>query len=51
VKDENAAERKRALDGWWAPRFLGFFLSEWQSPFLNLFLDQPPVTQSRWAAK
>jgi hypothetical protein len=40
----------RALDGWYAARFLGFFLRFEGFPFLSSFLHQPPVTQSRWAA-
>jgi hypothetical protein len=42
-KKRNVAQNKRrltqrALDGWYAPRFLGFSLSYERFPFPNLFL-------------
>ncbi len=37
---------KRALDGWYAPRYFGFYLSFEMFPFRNLVLNQPPVTQA-----
>jgi len=37
---------KRALDGWYAPRFFGVFLNASSFPFLSLVLNQPPVTRA-----